>query len=638
MDSGPAIAIDLAKEDDIPAILAIANWAASATAANFATEAETLTDWRESWRKTAVSYPWLVARSRGEVVGFAKGSPHRSRGAYRWTAEVSVYVDPKRHGEAIGTRLYRYLIPILRAQGYVTLLAGITPPNPPSEHLHAGFGFVRCGTYHRAGWKFEKWHDVGYWELHLVPMHLGPKEIRTVSVIWPIVRDLRAGARPAILRADLTSSEARSLIGDLNAELSATYPEPGATHFRLDAAEVAEHHGGFFIVDLGREMLGCGAVRAIGSETVELKRMFVVPAWRGLGVSKTLLAALEEESSRIGAIRVRLETGERQEAAIALYERSGYRRIPPFGEYVDSPLSVCMEKTLDRPPASLVCGAPVHDRKDNIAIAWRIRPATATDYEAFVRFFPELAVDDPILEERRFIAELVPTTVVAEDQSGTVVGYAYFQIMGDVAYVRHIVTAPETRRRGVGRGLMEVIADRARSEHCTTWCLNVKPQNTAAVALYERMGMDRAFESRALKIAWSKVENQGTRPDALIATRIIAPEDDRRVELAMQLVVGQLATARATGDRVLLMLEEANEVVGAAIFHPHFPGAYPFRVARPELAVPLLLAIRPHARNTDTLVNLMVEGQPNVAETLVAAGAIVHLEVVHMKGSLPMTA
>lgn len=180
------LSIDLAKEEDVPAMLALANGAALETPANFATEPEPIGEWLEAWRSTAAVYPWLVARSAGDVVGFAKGSPYRARGAYRWTAEVTVYVDPKRHGAGVGTALYRQLIPILRAQGYVTLLAGITLPNPPSERLHAAFGFVACGVYHRAGWKFEKWHDVGFWELHLAAAELEPAKIRAVAEVWPI--------------------------------------------------------------------------------------------------------------------------------------------------------------------------------------------------------------------------------------------------------------------------------------------------------------------------------------------------------------------------------------------------------------------------------------------------------------------
>ncbi len=182
----PAV-IELAKEDDVPRMLAIANEAAKQTAANFATEPETLEVWSESWRSTQEHYPWVVARDEGagaHVLGFAKASPHRARGAYRWTAEVSAYVEPHHHGRGIGHALYRPLVAALRAQGYVTLLAGIVVPNPASERLHAAHGFTRCGTYRRAGWKFGQWHDVGYWELHLAPEGATPGPLRPVVEVW----------------------------------------------------------------------------------------------------------------------------------------------------------------------------------------------------------------------------------------------------------------------------------------------------------------------------------------------------------------------------------------------------------------------------------------------------------------------
>jgi phosphinothricin acetyltransferase len=176
--------ITLAAPDDLPAILAISNWAAEHLTANFATQPETLEAWRTSFEETRAQHPWLVARDGGRVVGFARSGPHRSRGAYAWTAEVSVYVDPAAHRRGIGAALYARLIPTLRAQGYVTLLAGITPPNPASEGLHQRVGFVRCGTYHKAGWKFGGWHDVGYWELHLQEGDAAPSPIRPVAEVW----------------------------------------------------------------------------------------------------------------------------------------------------------------------------------------------------------------------------------------------------------------------------------------------------------------------------------------------------------------------------------------------------------------------------------------------------------------------
>lgn len=85
---------------------------------------------------------------------------------------------------------------------------------------------------------------------------------------------------------------------------------------------------------------------ALNTPTAELKRMFVAESARGSGTGRALLEAIESAARERGIRTLRLETGEPQVAAIALYERAGYRRIPPFGEYVDDPTSVCMEKTL----------------------------------------------------------------------------------------------------------------------------------------------------------------------------------------------------------------------------------------------------------------------------------------------------
>jgi phosphinothricin acetyltransferase len=175
--------IELAAADDLSRIAALANRAAETGAANFATEPEPPDRWRRDWHDAGASHPWLVARA-GTVVGFAKASPHRSRGAYRWTAEMSVYIDEAWQGRGIGTSLYRVLVPLLREQGYMTLLAGITSGHEASERLHERFGFVRCGTFHRAGWKLGAWHDVGYWELQLHPAGGEPAPVRPVREVW----------------------------------------------------------------------------------------------------------------------------------------------------------------------------------------------------------------------------------------------------------------------------------------------------------------------------------------------------------------------------------------------------------------------------------------------------------------------
>lgn len=148
--------------------------------------------------------------------------------------------------------------------------------------------------------------------------------------------------------ASILSNEATALIGALNAELAAAYPEPGATHFRLGPDEVAPGRGAFFVAWLDNQPVGCGAVRLLdGGADAEIKRMYTAPTARGRGVARAILAAIEAEAGRLGARRLVLETGTRQTAALALYRREGFVEIGAFGEYTASPgTSVCMAREL----------------------------------------------------------------------------------------------------------------------------------------------------------------------------------------------------------------------------------------------------------------------------------------------------
>lgn len=172
-----------ARFDDLPAMLEISNWAALNTPANFAIEPETLDSWEADFLETHERYPWLVAVLESAIVGFAKASPWNGRCAYNWSAEVTVYVHPDLHGRSIGTALYDTFIPLLKAQGYRTLLGGITQPNGASVRLHESFGFRRVALFERIGWKFERWHDVGYWELILSDDDAPPEAIKSVNEV-----------------------------------------------------------------------------------------------------------------------------------------------------------------------------------------------------------------------------------------------------------------------------------------------------------------------------------------------------------------------------------------------------------------------------------------------------------------------
>jgi GNAT superfamily N-acetyltransferase len=273
------------------------------------------------------------------------------------------------------------------------------------------------------------------------------------------------------------------------------------------------------------------------------------------------------------------------------------------------------------------CSAPM------VSSRVQIRPARPGDHAAFAALFPELAVDDPTPDAGRFERDLMPTTILAEEGS-SVLGYAYFQVLGDLAYVRHVVVAKGARRAGVGRALMEAIRERGRAAGATRWCLNVKPDNEPAIALYERCGLAKGHRTHALRIDWSIVPAL-PEPDAGVRALPVDPSDDGAVEKDTGMVPGLLADARAREGRVLLrVVDGAGRNAGAAIFDTAFPGAYPFKAAAPGIATALLRAMRPHARPSDAFVNVVVEDQEEVARALLGAGATLRLEIVHMAGPI----
>jgi phosphinothricin acetyltransferase len=118
---------------------------------------------------TQETHPWLVEERDGGVVGFAYGCPHRERAAYRWAADVSVYLDPAHHRHGIGRALYEALFAMLRAQRIHVACAGITLPNDASVGLHESLGFELVGIYRGIGWKAGAWRDVGWWQVRLLP-------------------------------------------------------------------------------------------------------------------------------------------------------------------------------------------------------------------------------------------------------------------------------------------------------------------------------------------------------------------------------------------------------------------------------------------------------------------------------------
>lgn len=108
------------------------------------------------------AHAWLVLVDGDQVFGYAYGSPHKSRAAYRWACEVSVYLERGRRRTGAGRALYTELLDRLAARGFRIALAGMTLPNDASVGLHHAMGFQPIGTFSRIGWKHGRWHDVAW--------------------------------------------------------------------------------------------------------------------------------------------------------------------------------------------------------------------------------------------------------------------------------------------------------------------------------------------------------------------------------------------------------------------------------------------------------------------------------------------
>jgi GNAT superfamily N-acetyltransferase len=131
------------------------------------------------------------------------------------------------------------------------------------------------------------------------------------------------------------------LIGELRAELDARYPEELAFDH-----PVVRQAARYLLATSSGVPVACCAVQPLEGGECELKRMYVVPHLRGQGIAGRLMARVDELATRLGAARVKLETGVRQPEAIKVYERAGYARIPNYAPYDLWQLSVCYAKTL----------------------------------------------------------------------------------------------------------------------------------------------------------------------------------------------------------------------------------------------------------------------------------------------------
>ena len=157
----PSTTIRSAAADDVADILRVYNQAIEKTTAVFEYRPHTL-EMRREWfkAKQAASLPVLVAVESGAVLGFASYGPFRAWPAYKYSVELSVYVDESVRGRGIGSGLVRAILATARERDLHVVMAGITADNAVSLRLHEKLGFVEVAHIREVGYKFGRWLDL----------------------------------------------------------------------------------------------------------------------------------------------------------------------------------------------------------------------------------------------------------------------------------------------------------------------------------------------------------------------------------------------------------------------------------------------------------------------------------------------
>jgi L-amino acid N-acyltransferase YncA len=151
-----------ASDRDAAACAAIYASYVTDTAITFEAEPPSAVEMAERIAAAARGHAWLVLEDEGRVVGYAYGRQFNARAAYRWSCEVSIYLERGRRRTGAGRALYEALFARLVQRGYRIAVAGMTLPNDASVGLHRAMGFEPVGVLERVGWKHGAWHDVAW--------------------------------------------------------------------------------------------------------------------------------------------------------------------------------------------------------------------------------------------------------------------------------------------------------------------------------------------------------------------------------------------------------------------------------------------------------------------------------------------
>lgn len=184
---GQSFSIRPVHSNDASDILEIYRPVVLNTAISFETEVPGEEAFKERIKTYSTHSPWLVAQSGNHIIGYAYATAHRSRQAYQWNQEVTVYVHKNFRKQGVAKALYTKLLELLGAMGFRRAMAIITLPNAPSVSFHRKLGFKHIGVMKSIGFKLGKWHDTSWWDLDLQPNTSTPENIRPLKEVLHLI-------------------------------------------------------------------------------------------------------------------------------------------------------------------------------------------------------------------------------------------------------------------------------------------------------------------------------------------------------------------------------------------------------------------------------------------------------------------
>lgn len=185
--------IRFARLEDAAGILDIYAPYIRETAITYEYEVPSLQDFTARVEKIAARYPYLVCEEDGEILGYAYASEYRTRAAFQWDTELSIYLRQDLQGRGIGRMLYDRLLPMLTVQGFQKAYASISVPNPSSVAFHRAYGFREVACFEHVGYKLGSWRDLLWMEKRLAPLADPPALVRMLADCLPEFEKILSG-------------------------------------------------------------------------------------------------------------------------------------------------------------------------------------------------------------------------------------------------------------------------------------------------------------------------------------------------------------------------------------------------------------------------------------------------------------